>query len=111
MADAIGFIRVEGADADAVKAAQRTASERAAVEAAALPPVTLTTMRLVCTTIASDIEDEQLGLVARGLRRAVDPARAEEARVLRKIDELLGRLKGNEKAMELLGFHAKRGQP
>lgn len=69
----------------------------------ALPPITFTVMRLVATTYAADIDSEQASLVATGLRSRPAPDKLEEARVLRKIAELIDRLEADPVILARLG--------
>lgn len=75
----------------------------------ALPPITFAVMRLVVTTLAADTEDEQDRLVRFGLRRRPAPDKLEEARVLRKIGELIDRVRADPQILERLGCRPAGG--
>lgn len=72
-----------------------------------LPPITLGLMKLVATILADDIEAEQARRVECGWRKAPDPCELEKARVLRKIGELIDRLKASPPALAALGLRAR----
>lgn len=81
-----------------------TARDTVAQEAGQkLPPITLGVMQLVVTDIAADIEDGEARMAVT-LRKRPDPAKLEQARVLRKIAELVDRLKANPAALVALGL-------
>lgn len=85
-----------------------TLHERGAVliegdEPEALPPITFAVMKLVAINYAADIEDHQDRLVADGLRRRPAPDKLEEARVLRKIGELIDRVRADPQILKRLG--------
>ncbi|MFL9828873.1 hypothetical protein [Rhodoplanes sp. SY1] len=79
--------------------------------AADLPPITLALMRTVVRNRALDIEDAEARDVRDGLKAAPVGIRMEEARVLHKLDDLLGRLQDSPAALSALGFNRAARAP
>lgn len=72
------------------------------------PPITLGLMQTVATVLAEDIEDEQRRMSGIFCQQPHD-IKMEYARVLRRMAELIDKLRANKVALEALGL--KPAQP
>jgi hypothetical protein len=78
--------------------------------AAPPPPITLDAMARVLDDTAADIEGMQRALAAAGPPFRALAERDHQARVLRKVAELVERLRASAEARRLLGFRTRSGR-